>query len=98
MNPSEFFVISSINSMLCRIILITVIIVTYQNICSVLRGLLLLLFLRESEFVSLLKRGLVEGFAQLEQRLDLSFDLADDLLADLTGLFHLVVGGLRVCK
>ena len=93
MDPSECFVIISINCMLCLIIVITVIIVvTYQNVYLVLRCPLLLLFvLRQSEFVSLLKRGLVEGFAQLEQLLDLHFDLIDNLLADLAGLLHLVV-------
>ena len=44
MTPSEFFVIISINGMICLIIVITVVIVTYQNVYLVLRCPLLLLF------------------------------------------------------
>ena len=93
MTPSEFFVISSINCMLSLIIVTTVIlIVTYQKVSSVLRcSLLLLLSWCHPQLVSLLKRGLVEGFAQLEQLLDLHLDLIDNLLGDLAGLLLLVV-------
>ena len=44
MTLSEFFVIISNNGMWCLIIVITVVIVTYQNVYFVLRCPLLLLF------------------------------------------------------